>query len=143
MNMEQKTAWFILILFPISCVGFLILSSMGGWRAGFAAFGLFGLVGLAPFIFRRHFALTRISVEERDERDIQIIRRATLTGGMVSYLVFAASLMSIWAIQWQAGSETVTIDLLPLVVFCGWMSFSLTRSVMLLTLYRRGSGYAG
>ncbi len=139
MNMEQKTAWFILILFPIVCVGFFVLSSIGGWKVGSAAFGLFGLIGLTPFIFRRRFTLTKISI---DERDRQICRKAYFAGGMASYLVFVVGLMSIWATKMYAGSNMVTIHLLPLIVFCGCMIFYVVRSVVLLILYNRGNSYA-
>ncbi|MCK4537996.1 MAG: hypothetical protein KAV42_04270 [Candidatus Krumholzibacteria bacterium] len=139
MNKEQKTAWFILILFPIVCVGFFILSSFGGWRVDSAAFGIFGLIGLTPFIFRRRLDPSRVA---SDERDRQINRKAFVAGGMASYLGFVIGLMCIWAVNMIAGNNMITIDLIPLTVFCGWMIFVVVRSVVLLFLYSRGTGYA-
>ncbi len=139
MNTEQKTAWFMLILIPVVCVGFFILSSLGGWRVGCAAFGLLGLIGLIPVIRRRRLILSQIPA---DERDRQISRKSSLVGGIASYLAFVIGLMSIWGISMNAGSTTVTIHLLPLMVFCGCMVFYAARSIALLTLYNRGSGYA-
>ncbi len=139
MNAEQKTAWFTLFLIPVVCAGFFLLSHLGGWRVGCAAFGLFGLLGVAPTILRGRLILSQIPT---DERERQISRKSTLVGGMASYLVFVIGLTGIWAISMKAGSRTVTIDLLPLTVFCGWLVFAVTRSIALLTLYNRGGGYA-
>jgi hypothetical protein len=139
MNKEQKTAWFILILFPIICVGFFILSSIGGWRAGSAAFGLFGLIGITPLIFRRRANPPQV---QSDERDHQINRKAFMAGGLASYLGFVIGLMIIWAVKMFAGSNMISIDLIPLVVFCGWAIFIIVRSGVLLFLYSRESGYA-
>ncbi len=142
MNMEQKTAWLILILFPLTCIGFLVISSIGGYQAAFSVFSLYGLVGLSPFILRRRFDLTKIYAEEHDERDDQIRQRANVAGAGTSYLVFVAGLMGIWAANWYAGREMVPVSLLPLVVLCGYLSFTVIRSAVLLILYRRGSGCA-
>ena len=139
MNREQKTAWFILILFPIVCVGFFVLSSIFGWRVGCAAFGIFGLIGIAPFIFRQRVTPPRVP---SDERDRQISRKAFMAGGLASYLGFVIGLMCIWAAKMIAGSNMMTIDLIPLIVFCGWMLFVVVRSGVLLYLYSRGTGYA-
>ncbi|MBU8921482.1 MAG: hypothetical protein KOO63_06660 [Bacteroidales bacterium] len=138
MNMEQKTAWFILILFPIVCIGFFVLSSFYGWRVGCAAFGLFGLIGLTPFIFRRRIDPPRVA---SDERDRQINRKAFVAGGLASYLGFVIGLMCIWAVNMIAGNNMMTIDIIPLIVFCGWMIFFVVRSGVLLFLYSRGTGY--
>lgn len=138
MNREQKTAWFILILSVASLAGFFVMSSFSGWRFGLAAFSLLGLMGLTPFLFRRH---TSPEVPA-DERDHQIGLKATMMGGLASYLAFVLGLMIVWAIQRGGGHASVSIDVLPLLVFCGWLSFSVFRSAILLILYRIGGGYA-
>ena len=142
MNKEQKTAWLILFLFPLIGVGFFILSSMGGWRVGIAAFSLLGLIGLAPVIFRGQSGLISKSTEKPDERDRQISTKSSMVGGIASYLFFVIGLMGIWAKNWISEINIVPIDLLPLLVVCGWVVLAVVRSAVLLTLYKRGTRYA-
>ena len=138
MNAEQKTAWLMIVLFLLCCGLYLGLLPFVGWKAAFAVFGLFGLAGLSPLIFSYHKRDGAVSV---DERDRQIVRRAGLAGGMASYLVFVLGCMTTWGLRRAAGSESVDVDVLPFLVFCGAITLFMVRSVTLLVFYRQGGGY--
>lgn len=129
MNAEQKRAW-LAVGTGIAClIGYLALLPFLGPRVAFAAFGLFGINGFAPLIGRR---------EKMDERDASIARRATLAGGMASYLAFVLGCMAVWfvAFAWHR-QEQVSVHLFPTITIAGAVVFYFFRGLTMLALYRR------
>jgi len=131
MNSEQKQAWLAVIMGIISLICFLVALPFVGPMIATAAFGLFGLAGLGPLIFRK---------TPTDERDRSIAKRANLAGATTSYGVFLLGNMSVWFVAKRNHQEQVNIDLLMLVVFLGIFALFFVRSVVLLVLYARHSG---
>ncbi len=139
MNSEQKVAWFTIAVCSSALIAFGILNSLYGMPVAFAAFSLLGLTGFNPLLFRQHRNLKRV---EFDERDLSIQRRANVTAGMCSYLIFVISCMGVWFIQFQAGKEEVGISVFPMIVTVGGIMLFLTRSVAIIVLYRIGGSHA-
>jgi hypothetical protein len=97
--------------------------------AATGAFGLYGVNGIAPLIGRK---------ERADERDRSIAHRATLGGAMASYMVFVLGCMGTWFIAFAwLGKEQVSVHLLGLITFLGWIVFYSVRSAVVLVLYGR------
>lgn len=129
MNAEQKRAW-LAVGSGIACVvGYLVLLPLLGPHGATGAFAVFGVNGLAPWIGRG---------EQADERDRSINRRATLAGGMASYLAFVLGCMGTWfvAYLWQ-GNAQVSVHLMAAVTFLGGIVLCVVRGVVVLVLYGR------
>lgn len=136
MNASQKGAWFIAAIGVVALIGFLTLVPFVGFWPAHAAFGLFGLGGLVPLLFRDKAGPGGVT---DDERDKAIARRATLCGAMCSYGMFYACLFGTWVVRWGIQrEETVTVYALTSILFAGAMVFFVARSVALLVYYARG-----
>ncbi|MFA6132908.1 MAG: hypothetical protein WC869_02685 [Phycisphaerae bacterium] len=134
MNREQKMAWLIVGAFALALTGFLTLLLFVGPKGATGAFGLCGLAGLGPILFRR----TSADIVSADERDVDIARRATVGGGMLSYLTFVLTSFVPWYILYHRGQTTVSIEILPLITFSGFIVLFVSRAIILLVLYGRG-----
>jgi len=139
MRPEQKRAWFIVGVFAAALTGFLVLTPLVGARPAFAAFGVFGFGGFASLLFRRQRDSEEVSM---DERDRLIAERATLAGGMLSYLVFVLACMIPWFVRMFGRDQTVSIGdlrisihVLPLIVLCGGITFFVVRAIAILVGY--------
>ena len=139
MSVEQKCAWLIVGCFALALVGFLVLVPLIGVKAAVSAFGLFGFGGLGPLLFRKKRMPAEVAM---DERDRMIAEKATLGGGMSSYMVFILACMIPWFVYMFQGKKTISIHVLPLVVFCGGITFFVVRSVVILILYGREANHA-
>ena len=107
---------------------FATLAPFVGVRAATGAFGFFGAVGFAGFLGRG---------EKPDERDISIVRKATIIGFAASYLIFVLGLMSVWFAYFLFhGRSQVSMHVLPAIVFLGGMTLWLVRAVAVLVGYR-------
>ena len=129
MNAEQKRAW-LAVGSGIGCVvGYLVLLPFLGPYAATAAFAVIGVNGLAPLIGRG---------QQADERDCSILRRATLLGGMASYLAFVLGCMGTWFVTflWQ-GHAQVSVHLMGAITFLGGIVLCVVRGVAVLVLYGR------
>ena len=131
MNAEQKRAWLGLITGIVCVGGYVALTPFLGPMAATAAFGLYGLNGIAPLIGRKEVA---------DERDKSIGRRATLGGAMASYMAFILGCMGTWfvAFLWLQ-KEQIPVHLLAAITFLGGIVFYSVRCAMILALYARHS----
>ena len=129
MNAEQKRAWFMLVVFGVACLGFVIVGLAIRFFAAWAALSVLGLWGFTPLIARN---------EREDERDHSINRRATLLGGMASYLVFVLGCMGVWMIEssWR-GQSQISVHVLPAITGAGAITFAVIRSLAVLILYGR------
>ncbi len=131
---EQKRAWFVVGLFvlALTCVAALIpFKGLQAW-GGLAVFGLLGLV---PLLFHMDRRPGEVGTDERDKA---IGRKATLHGGMTSFVVFILASMIPWSVYTHQGKETITIRYLPFITLLGGMVFYVARSVAVLILYGRG-----
>ena len=124
MNTEQKVAWFTITVCSITLVCFAILYALYGSPVAFAAFGLMGVTGFIPILFRDRKNGHRVSI---DERDLIILRKANVAGGMLSYVIFILVSMGAWFIQFSQGQHEIDITILPFVVLCGGLTLFLTR----------------
>lgn len=139
MNAEQKVAWFTLVvcLAAISAAG--LLHWHYGFPMAFAGFALLGLTGFNPILLRSASANQAVDC---DERDRMILRRATVAGGMVSYLIFVLACMGAWFLHFSTGKQDIDISILPLIVCLGGIGLLTARSLAILILYREGGSYA-
>jgi len=137
MSREQKIAWLVVGMFLITIVAFVVLMLTVG-RFAWGAFGLFGLVGFGPLIFRKK---PKDDVVATDERVRMIAHKATLGGAMMSYGIFILTCMTTWSIYHAQGQKIISIHVLPLIVFAGGISFYISRSIALLILYDRESAH--
>jgi hypothetical protein len=139
MNRAQKMAWWIvittLLALIVSLTVFCALYAKAGFpralRSGFACMGIAGLGGLSILIFRKDNG--KVTFDERD-RIFNI--RASWAGFGVSYGVFGALSMTIWAVV--GAGNPVDVDVLPMVWFAAFISTFFTHSVVILIQYGRG-----
>lgn len=129
MNAEQKRAWFVVMIAGATCVGFVVLGTILGFRLAPAALGIFGLAGFTGLIGRG---------EKADERDTSIARRATLAGAMASYGAFILGCMGVWfvAFAWHR-QEQVSVHVLGIISCMGMAVLFTARSVAVLVYYGR------
>ena len=131
---EEKRAVFTLAVLGLSIV--TVVALVPFLRAGaWGGFGLLGLGGLAGLLFRK-------GEQKADERDLAIAQKATLIGGMVSYLAFIVATVGPLVYFIVVGRETVPVHYLGIIVAAGAMGLMVARSVAVLVLYRRGASDA-
>ena len=141
MSAQQKQAWFMLAVFAVAAAGYLALLPWAGPKAAFGVFGLCGLWGLQPFLFRKKHGSSTVT---EDERTQQIQARSLLAGWALFWVCYVAACMIPWGILYYRGHETVTIDvhLLPLAVFAAMIIFCLTQAVVTLLQCGREAKHA-
>ena len=132
---EQKRSIFLVVVFSLSILLFLALIPLIGIKAAWAGFGLTGLGGLAPVLFRNK---RRAGEVEWDERDVMIGRKAALIAVILSYMTFVAACMVLWFVHMWQGNHVISIHVLPLIVCAGGFVLFVGRAVAILILY--GSG---
>jgi len=132
---EQRRAWFTLAVIAMAAAVFFALVPALGVKPAAGAFGLLGLLGLTPLLFRKQRDPSEVSL---DERDVNILQTATLLGGMSSYLAFVIACMTVWSVRMIQADKTLSIHVLPVIVFCGAIVLLLVRAIATLVLYGRG-----
>lgn len=100
--------------------------------AGFAFLGLIGFTSLAPVFFKKDPGPI-----EMDERDQQILFKAHRVSMMLSYMVFGALCMGIWAVYYYSKTETISVHVLPLVYGAAGITAFFSNALMTLILYGR------
>ena len=130
MNIELKLAWFtiwVIALTLASCVaaGFLL-----GYPQALAAFALLGFLGFSPVI-----AKTSPDASECDERDLSVAKRASLIGGMSSYLAVVLGGMILWLVHFFGGKEMISVHWLPGLVTLAAIILLLVRSLVIVSQY--------
>jgi hypothetical protein len=133
MSMQQKQAWFVVGVFVLALGVFLILLPVVG-TAAWGAFGLFGLVGLVGLVGRKARRAGEVIL---DERDGVISVKATMGAGIAAFEVCVAACMVPWFIHMFQGKESISIHILPCIVFVSGITFWLVRAVATLVLYGR------
>jgi len=128
-------AWFNLIVIAIClglCAGAItvlaLVIGLPNALAGFAFIGFAGVMLISPFIFPKDKG--SVSFDERDEL---IQKRAILVGFAASYCFFIAVCVTTWLIVGIDGS--VSVNMLPIMVCGGFITYELGRSVAILIQY--------
>ena len=136
----QKTAWFTLVVVLVALglsvgafgIGFFILGvPTHRAAAGFGFFGIMGLLGLVPILFRKNKEKVQC-----DERDLMIHRNAIVAAYAIFWVVFVAAAMIPWFVKGPDG--TIPVNYLPWMVFGGMFLVELVQAVVTLTQYGRG-----
>lgn len=130
MNTELKSAWYSVVLVSIATILSLVVGATRGWPVGFAPLALLGFLGLTPVLFRG-----KTGTADCDERDVEVVRKASLLGGVCSYLAFVLGGMAIWFIHYFKGESSVSIHFLPGLVAAGWIVLCFVRSVFIISQY--------
>ena len=136
MNAQQKVAWFNLAVFTAAVAAYGVLVPIMGPSPALGAFGILGMWGLTPFFFRRRNA--EVLVDERDEF---VNLRGFVVGAVVFWLCFVAVCMTTWGvIRYWKHQETVSVDILPVLVGGGMIVLMLSHSVAMLIQYQGSRG---
>ena len=126
-----KEALYWLILLAVTVAAYAVLAMLIGPGRACGAFGLFGLGGLLPLVYRKHGQAVAL-----DERDQQIGIRALVAGYSIFWLYFTLGIMGLWAALCYEGRATVSVHLLPQIVCGGGILFFTARAVAILVQYR-------
>jgi hypothetical protein len=120
-----------LVLLVVTAGVYVAILVFLGPVAAAGAFGLLGLAGLQPLLYRK-----RGQAVVWDERDTQIAHRAVIAGYSVFWLAFTLGVMGVWAVLFYGGLSTVSVHLLPLIVLVGTVVFMTARAVAIVVQYR-------
>jgi hypothetical protein len=128
MNSLQKQSCLTITMATLSVIAYVALFPFLGYGPAVGAFGLFGIIGVGPLIWKK---------ERLDERDHAIARRAGLISFTFSYLVFVLGCMGAWAVVYLVESRNlVSIHLLALITGAGGFTAFLAHAIATLILYR-------
>ena len=132
MSPLYKEGLYWLILLAATIVVYLILVPFLGPTAASGSFGLLGIAGLQPLLYRK-----RRQVVLWDERDTQIAHRALIAGYSIFWLAFTLGTMSVWFVVflWD-GHSTISVQVLPNIVLGGAIVFWTARAVAIVIQYR-------
>jgi hypothetical protein len=137
MNKQQKIAWFRLIVILLSLglsitafsIGYFIFGVSARQAAsGFGFIGLFGFLGLTPFLFVKDKRKNPF-----DERDLAIARKSSIVAYSVFWLLFTAASIVPWFILGQNGM--ITVNYLTWMLLGGWMLVWGVQSIVILNEY--------
>jgi uncharacterized membrane protein len=132
----EKQAWFNLAVLAATLALFVLMVPIVGLTRAGGSLGTLGLLGLGLiFVWPR-----RGKGVVNDERDAAIAARANLFAFAVVWLSLALAAWS--AVQFAAGQRTISVDLLPLIVYASWFLLELVRATATLVLYHRGREHA-
>jgi hypothetical protein len=126
----QRHAVFNLCVALLSLCAFGILIPILGPAKAQGAFGLLALTAIGPLFFRKRGGQT-----VADERDQMIFLRATQISFGFFWLLFVGGVMMLYYLP--GGSGTISRNLLPLLVWLGWIALLLCHATASLILYRR------
>ena len=132
--MELKSSWYTVIVIASTLVAWSIMQTAVGFPASTAALALLGFLGFTPILFRK-------SKDEMDldERDISIVRRATLAGAMAAYLALVVTATTIWYMMYSQGKDKIDLGYLGVLVWISGMTLWLVRSLYIILQYPRQS----
>ncbi len=133
MNIELKSAWYTVMVIAMALLGCLLVGALRGAGPAVAPLGLLGFLGLTPVLFRKGRGTIGC-----DERDLDIAKKATLVGGICSYLAVVIGGMSVWFVQYFfKGESVISIHLLPLLAAVAAIVLYLARSIFIICQYTR------
>jgi hypothetical protein len=125
----QKHAVFNLIVASLALLGFVVLTPHFGVARAQGAFALLAFTGLGPLFYRR-----RGKRAVSDERDQMIFLRATQISFAVFWLLFVSGVLAAYTVL-KDHEQSFSIDLLPLVLWLGWIVLLVCHAAAILTLY--------
>jgi hypothetical protein len=131
MSIAQKQAAFNLATILLSLITVLALTPILGFHAAQGGFGVLGLIGLSPFLFRK-----RAGQVFMDERDVQIQLRSSAVAYFVFWMVFVAICVS--APFTYGSSGVVRVELIQSSVWYGFMLVWGISAIATLVQYRGG-----
>jgi hypothetical protein len=127
-----KEGVYWLVLLAVTAAAYVILAVFIGPIPAQGAFGLFGLAGLQPLLYRKQ----RKAVVW-DERDTLINYRAVIAGYSVFWLVFTSGMMSVWAVVYLYGERSmISVHVLPELIMAGFIVVMTTRAIAIVVQYR-------
>lgn len=137
LSIQERQAWLILWSFGLAGVGFVILDLLLRLprMAGIDIAGLLTLVAVSSWIGRRE---RREGKPVADERDQEITRRADLIGYAVFWMAFIVACTAPLLLKGPRSTVTLPTGLLILLVYDGFAIMMVVRSLVVVTLYRRG-----
>ena len=133
---KEAVCWLVLVAvtFAVTATAYVVLMSFIGPIRAQGAFGFFGLLGLGGFLPLLYRKRGRVVVS--DERDAQIAKNALIAGYSVFWLVFVLATMGLWAVVYFGGHSTISVHVLPNLVFGGMVVWMTTRAVVIVVQYR-------
>ena len=135
MNAQQRHAWYNLAVLSAAVAAYLVLLPYIGPHRAPGAIGILGLWGFGALFYRRRGRPVTL-----DERDQMIRRTSVAIGYTVFWGAFVAGCMIPWFVLYGRGRETISIQVLPLLVIGGMVVVVITQSVVTLVLYRTACG---
>jgi hypothetical protein len=134
MNVQQKVAWFNIAVFVAALALYGALIPLIGPIPALGAYGVLGLWGLVLLFYRR----PKIGVLI-DERDQLVNARAQVAGFWIFWEFFVVVCMITWAVlRYIYHRNTVSVEVIPLMVVGGMAVFVLSYSIAILFQYRTG-----
>ncbi len=133
MNQIQKKAWTNIIFLLISGVTVFIMH-LAGFQAAVLILA-FGLCGTAGHIFASTFKSGTNSVP-LDERDQLIELKANRMCFSFSFSAFVIVCVAFWAYYRLRGIDTISIDVLTILIWPPFITQFLSHDIILLVLYR-------
>jgi hypothetical protein len=135
MNVNEKRAWFILVVFGATLILYLGLMSWLGPEAAFVAFLLCFSLFFTPLIGHRDRKLGKVDLDERDDEIGKTAQRAAfgalwgifLTGMMLPFCILGPD-------------ETITVRATTFTMLLGpaTMIVGSVYSIVTIVMYRRG-----
>ncbi len=136
MHVQEKQAWFMLIVMTVTVALWLALVAVFGFHPAFyGVFGLLGLLGFVVIIGRRERKAGLVTIDERDQ---QIALNATTGSYSVFWLLFVATAMGPFIILGPDATLTLRTTTICIVVWPAMMVVLVVRSLIIVVLYRRG-----
>jgi hypothetical protein len=133
-SIEQKRAWFVVVVFALAVICFLLLVALMGWKFAPGGIAVFGLAGLANLFFPNKVAP---GVVTKDERDRMIAEKAALEGGHASFLLVGLACMVPWFVYMFRDQEVISIHVLPVIFMGSMVVLEGIKALVLLILYGR------
>ncbi len=132
MSLQQKNAWFNLVVVVLAVVTYFVLwPVIGPWRA-MGAFGLLGLAGLSGFFYIRAKRSGRVISDERDQ--MINVKAFAVAKSVIWVGLIAACMLALYLVG-EHGS--VPVEVLAMVVWWSTAILLFVHSLTTLILYTR------
>ncbi len=136
MHVQEKQAWFVLVLMAITLALALMLVAIFGFSPlVFAAFGILFLGFFTPFIGHRERKAGLVTIDERDK---QISLNATTGAYSIFWLLFVFTAMGPFFILGPDATLTLRTTTICNIMVSASIVFWVARSLIIVVLYRRG-----
>jgi len=136
MSVQERQAWFMLAVFAVALVAYFALVLVVGFRlCATGALGLAGFSGFASLIGSKKHREGKVLMDERDQA---IAKTASLASFAVFWVCFGVACMTLFYVKGPQARITVPFFVLPVLTYVGIVVVSVTRSLVIVVLYRRG-----